>query len=91
MDLVTKNKAQGLSNTDPDYKYYYIDHYYNKSTKEFINKINRGDAFKSTIDYTMLRVYKYFQQSNFTKEKIEMIENQTGLNLSIYRKKLHIE
>ena len=86
-----KNKAHGLSNTDPDYKYYYIDHYYSKSTEEFINKINRGDAFKSTIGYTMLRVYKYYKQSNFTKEKIEMIENQTGLNLSIYRKKLHIE
>ena len=29
----------------PDYKYYYIDHFYFKSTEEFINKINKGDCF----------------------------------------------
>ena len=36
----------------------------------------------------MERVNKYYLQSNFTLEKIEMIEKGTGLNLSIYKKLL---
>ena len=83
-----KNKIKGQYSSEPDYNYYYIDHYYSKSTEEFINKLNRGDAVSTSKKYYMERVKKYYLQSNFTKEKIEMIENGTGLNLSIYKKLL---
>ena len=36
----------------------------------------------------MGKVEKYFSQSEITKEKIDLIENRTGLNLSEYRNKL---
>ena len=68
--------------TENDYKYYYIDHYYSKSTEEFINKINRGDALFKDPRYIFKRIAKYFGQSKFTEEKRQMIENRTGLNLS---------
>ena len=70
-----------------DYKHYYIDHYYSKSTEEFIDKINKGDPYIDTLKYIMQKVYKYFSQSEITREKIDYIENKTGLNLSLYRSK----
>ena len=71
--------------TEKDYKYYYIDHYFSKSTEEFINKINKGDAaFNINERYNMHRIWKYFSQSNFTEEKKMMIENRTGLNLTFF-------
>lgn len=83
-----KNKVKGIFATEPDFKYYYIDHYYSKSTEEFINKINRGDPWKSDKKYYMHKVKKYYLQNNFTRKKIEMIENGTGLNLTKYKKML---
>ena len=71
-----------------DYKNYYIDHYYSKSTEEFIEKLNKGDVYLDTLKYVMQRVDKYFTQSEITKEKIDFIENKTGLNLSLYRSKV---
>ena len=70
-----------------DYTHYYIDHYYSKSTEEFIDKINKGDPYIETIKYVMQKVDKYFTQSEITREKIDFIENKTGLNLSLYRSK----
>jgi len=74
-----------IYSTEPDYNYYYIDHFYSKSTIEFIDKMNRGDAIHNTVKNKMFRINKYFAQSNITKEKIDLIENKTGLNLSMYR------
>ena len=37
--------------SEPDYTHYYIDHYYSKSTEEFINKLNRGDEFSTATSY----------------------------------------
>ena len=70
--------------TEKDYKYYYIDHYYSKSTEEFINKINKGDAQFRSVKYALHRIDKYFSQSNFTEENRLMIQNRTGLNLSCF-------
>ena len=75
-------KHYGPYATENDYKYYYIDHYYSKSTEEFINKLNKGDAYHMDIEYSIWRIDKYFKQSQFTEEKRKMIENRTGLNLS---------
>ena len=70
-----------------DYKNFYIDHYYSKSTEEFIDKLTKGDSLKNNIEYQIERVSKYFSQSEITHAKLNFIENKTGLNLSIYRKK----
>lgn len=68
-----------------DFYNYYIDHYYYKSIEVFINKINEGDTLydnKSKIS----RIRTYFSYNKITKEKIDLIENGTGFNLSEYRK-----
>ena len=83
-----KNKIRFGTSTEPDTKYYYIDHYYSKSTEEFIIKLKRGDLYKNTKNYIMHKIYKYYLQNNFTKDKIELIENRTGYNLSFYKKLL---
>ena len=83
----SKHKYRGIYSTQPDYYYYYIDHYYSKSTQEFIEKINKGAHIRS-IGYKLHRIDKYFNQNDITKEKIEMIEKGTGFNLSNYKKKL---
>ena len=70
-----------------DQKNYYIDHYYSKSTEEFITKITKGDAIRNDPRYIYERIEKYFKQSEITLEKLNMIENRTHLNLSKYRKK----
>jgi len=70
--------------TERDYKYYYIDHYYSKSTEEFIDKLNKGDAMFRSRHYALHRISKYFSQSEFTEEKRLMIQNRTGLNLSSF-------
>jgi hypothetical protein len=81
-----KDKFVNYRQTRPDYKYNYIDHYYSKSTEEFINKVNRGDAYSLSLKYKMDKVKKYFLQSKITLEKIKLIENGTGLNLTMYKK-----
>ena len=82
-----KNKIHGNHATELDFNNY-IDHYYSKSTEEFINKINRGDILNNSTKYFMHKIKKYFLQNKITKKKIEMIEKGTGLNLSIYKKRL---
>ena len=77
-------KKYNVSTRKPDRKYYYIDHYYSKSTEEFINKINKGDAMFRSRHYALHRISKYFSQSEFTEEKRLMIQNRTGLNLSSF-------
>ena len=68
-----------------DQKYYYIDHYYSKSTEEFIIKITKGDAIRNDREYLFHRIDKYFQQSEVTEKKLEMIEKKLHINLDKYR------
>ena len=76
-----KNKINKIYSTEPDTKYYYIDHFYSKSTEEFINKIMKGYSIIVPKHYDFERINKYFYESEITKEKIELIENRTGHNL----------
>jgi len=69
-----------------DFKYYVIDHYYSKSTEEFIRKITRGDCWRGTFDYIQHRTEKYLNQNHITLEKIGMLEKGIGINLSKYKK-----
>jgi len=64
-----------------DYNYYYIDHYFCKSTEEFVNKINKGDVMFDT-DYTLKRVEVYFAVNNATEEKINYMKKYLFQNIS---------
>ena len=81
-------KLNGHYSLYRDEKYYFIDHYYSKSTEEFIKKIVKGDAFRNDPQYIYERVDKYFSQSEPTKEKLDMIEKIAHINLKKYRKKI---
>lgn len=74
---------------NPDYEYYYIDHYYCKSVEEFIEKINKGCAMQEdSVPYKIHRINRYFDINEINIEKITYIENKTGLNLLSYKLKL---
>jgi len=81
-----KKKISGIYSTEPDIIYYYIDHFFSKSTEEFINKIKKGNSWNVPKNYDYRKISKYFYQSNITKEKIEFIENRTGYNLTTFKK-----
>jgi hypothetical protein len=80
-------KINGIITSQPDFRNYYIDHYNFKSTEEFINKINTGDAlfFK---DNQIDRIKVYFGINKITLEKIQLVEKGTGINLSVIRNQL---
>ena len=81
--------TKGIYCKKPDYKYYYIDHFYCKSTEEFIKKINKGDGvfgYKKKNKYK--RINYYFKFNKITPEKIYYIAKKSGLNISILLKKL---
>ena len=70
-----------------DHYYYYIDHYWSKSTEEFVNKLMKGDVilgYKNKQN-NMERINMYFKYNKITKEKIDYIEKRTKYNLTKYR------
>ena len=72
-----------------DFYYYYIDHYYCKSTEEFINKILKSDVYHKIDDnLRLLKLEVYFSMNKITKEKLDYIEKETKLNLSKFRNKI---
>ena len=84
-----EHKLIGIATNESDYENYYIDHYIYKSTEEFIEKVNKGCAFKYLDkNYQLGRIGSYFRKNKITLEKIELIENRTGINLSKYKSKL---
>ena len=73
-----------------DFKYFFINHYYFKSTEEFIRKINRGDAYFLSNDVLKMNKIKfYFAFNKISLEKINYIEKEAGINLTIFRNKLN--
>ena len=75
---------------EQDFENYYIDHYFCKSVDEFIDKLNRGDAYWGNDTNFLIGTFaNYFGYNNMTIEKIEYIQNKTGLNLLSYIKKLN--
>ena len=82
-------EVQNIITNVSDFYYYYIDHYYSKSTEEFIKKLMRGSAVHGfDITHKLKRIDVYFSINEITLNKINYIENQTKLNLSKFRKKL---
>ena len=79
-----------LITNSPEFYYYYIDHYYSKSTEEFANKITKGDVnhgFRND-GINLFKIRAYFSFNELTKEKIDYLENKTKYNLSKYRLKI---
>ena len=70
-------KFIGIFTLEPDFSNYYIDHYNFKSTEEFINKINKGDALYDK-GMKMPKIKVYFAINKVTQEKIDLIEKGTG-------------
>jgi hypothetical protein len=71
----------------------YLIHFRFKSTEEFINKYKRGNGnwySNKTIIALLDRLTTYFEENKITHEKIDYIEKELKLNLSIYREKLKI-
>ena len=49
---------------NPDFKFNYIDHFCFKSTKEFINKLNRGSAFHGKGEASKMRKIGWYFNIN---------------------------
>ena len=82
-------EIQTIITNESDHYYYYIDHYYCKSTEEFVHKLLRGSvAYGNNTDHYMRRIFVYFSMNNLTEEKINYLEDRTKLNLTIYRHRL---
>ena len=56
------NTNRHIYTKEPDYKYYYIDHFYSKSTEELIEKIKKGDC-RFTRSMKVNKIERYFNQS----------------------------
>ena len=77
------------SRKKPDFKYYYLDHFFFKSTEEYIEKVNRGDCYyilSKKIKFNKIKFY--FSHNKMTIEKINLLESKTGVNLNYFRNKL---
>ena len=85
-DLMSPNI---FSTNITDYNLYYIDHFFCKSTEEFINKLKRGDILqtgKELENYKLQRIIRYFKYNKYSSEKINMIEKVLKINSSIIKK-----
>lgn len=77
----------GIKTLNPDYKKNYIKHYYGKSLEEFVEKIKKGSAAIGKTNISIIaKVNRYFEIYNKSNIKINYIEKETGINLSMYKK-----
>lgn len=91
-EQITQN---GFLTDKTDYDFYYIDHFFCKSTEEFVNKLVKGDALKigkALEKYKINRIKRYFKYNILTKKKIEIIEKglKLKLNLSSFKNEIKI-
>ena len=80
---------KGFFTSIKDYNFYYVDHFFCKSTEEFINKLKRGDTLqtgKALENYKLHRIKRYFRYNKFTQEKANMMEKVLKINSSIIMK-----
>ena len=82
-------KIDHLKKEEIKNEYFYYDHFYFKSSEEYLNKLMRGDAiFGEKRGFKPIWFRVYFSINKISKEKIDFFENKTGMNLSNYRDKL---
>ena len=63
--------------------YYYIDHFFSKSTEELIDKIRKGDC-RYHKSQRQKKLGRYFNQSDVNIEKIDLIEKRLKINIHKY-------
>jgi hypothetical protein len=81
-----EKEIQNIVTNTSDFEYYYIDHYYCKSTEEFINKLKRGSvAYGFDKEHMLKRINMYFSINKISLEKINYIEKMTKLNLTKFK------
>jgi len=79
-------EVKGIITNESDHYYYYIDHYWSKSTEEFVNKLMRGDVvLGKNTNYSNNKINMYFHLCDITIDKINYIENRTKLNLTHFK------
>ena len=79
------NSNNNIFAKKPDFNYFYVHHFFSKSTEEFIDKMKKGDCFFD--DFIKLRkIERYLNQSGKTKEKIKLLKTRLDINLSIYQR-----
>ena len=84
-------KIRNFNCKTPDFKFYYIDHFYSKSTEEFVNKVIKGDGiFGDNKNQIYGRIKFYFSKNIITLEKINLIKQKSGLNISLVKNKLFL-
>jgi len=83
-----KKIFRGYDDQTPDYYYYYLDHFYSKSTEEFVNKITKGDVAYGPIKRYYI-IKNYFDINKITSQKINYFEKMLKVNLSEYRRKIN--
>lgn len=72
-----------------DYKFYYIKHFSFKSTEEYSIKINKGNAvYGFSMKKKIRKIKMYFRYNELSIQKIDLLENKTGINLDFLRNKL---
>ena len=87
-DLICPNAP--IITKKPDFKYNYIDHYSYKSVEEFAKKILKTDAIEGLqIKRKYEKIDWYFGINILAKNKIDLLENITKLNLSNLRLRLN--
>ena len=65
-----------------DSKYYYIDHYFSKSTEEFVDKVKKGSAVNGDRqDFKMFRIFRYFNINMLKPEKVKYILNHINIKI----------
>ena len=73
----------------PDHKNYYFDHFYFKSSEEYLHKLDVGDVFfGGKRGYHLYWFQIYFAFNEITKEKLDYFENKTNINLKYFRQKI---
>ena len=65
-----KKYFEGINDKNPDYQFYYLNHFYSKSTEELVNKILRGSVSYGPNKRLYIIDY-YFDINKITLEKIE--------------------
>ena len=84
-----KARIKGIHTNDPDRKYYYFDHYYFKSSEEYLNKLSRGSCYWGNLRaINFMWLNKYFRHNKITLEKLNYFEKKTSVNLTIFRNQL---
>ena len=76
---------ENIRTNESDYTFNYIDHYFSKSTEEFIKKLLRGSAVHGfKIEKKKRRIKEYFEKSEITLNKINFIEKKTHMKTYLF-------